>query len=161
MRLRRMLELAVVLIALGIAAWLIEARFNDVQREARRVQVRMAAEAARTNGALFQLQCPHLDDTACTQRVMSRLRRAHLTTVSPVEGDRLPPGLAGAQARLWGLALASGVAPDQGEQGRWIADFDSADTLRVSLRGVTDCRFLLRIHLNSGSVTVEEQALTC
>lgn len=161
MNLRRQLEVALVLIALGIAAWLVKARFDDILRESRRVQLRMAAESMVTNGALLQLQCPDMNDVRCLAQALGRLQRARVTRATTQEGVSLPSELEGVEARLRAIALASGVEPNPGPSGRWVVQFESPDTLQVSLAGVIECRFLLRIHLKSGSVTVEDQLLTC
>lgn len=160
MSLRRQLEFALVLIALGVAAWFIRGRFDDIEREARRVQVRMAAESALTNAALLHMQCPATDDTECLRRALSRLQRARVTGPATPEAARLPAHLQGMAARLWAVALASGAVPQE-QGGRWALQEAPPDGLWVGLNHVTDCRFLLRIHLKSGSASVEDKLLTC
>ena len=161
MQLRRLLEFAVVIVILGVLAGVLRGRFEAIQSEARSVQLRMAAEAVRSNAQLLQIKCPDWADADCLQRALAGLQRPSLR---PEAGDAellapasLPGGLA--QQRLWAAVSATGLPTGQG--AAWSARPLAADRLELALLGVTDCRFLLRADVSQRSIRVEDIQSVC
>lgn len=159
MQLRRYLEFAVVVAVLGVLAWVLRARFDAIQAEARSVQLRMAAEAARSNARLLQLKCPDWADLACMQRVLTELRRASLQVPLAAEAQQIDnwPAEPG-QQRLQALASATGLSD---LRAGWRLRPLGAERLEVTLSNVNECRFVLHADIKARIIRAEDIQSRC
>jgi len=160
---RRYLELALVALIVGAVSLAVKLRLDDVQREARRVQLLMAAETVRSNGALLQLRCPGLADSACTQRALSQTQRARATAPSALEPAAEPPpaGRGEVLDRLQVIASAAGLAQHGEAKPQWQLRVLDAQSLEVALTAVTDCRFVMRWDPKASAVSIEDIQPRC
>ncbi|MBH9579608.1 hypothetical protein [Inhella proteolytica] len=159
MQLRRYLEFAVVVTVLGVLAWVLRARFDAIQAEARSVQLRMAAEAARSNAQLLQLKCPDWADRPCTLAVLAGLRRAALP--GPATAEVQQPAawpVEPLQQRLYAIAFASGLADSRAS---WHLRPLGAEQLEVALQGVNECRFVLHADIKARIIRAEDIQSRC
>lgn len=159
---RRYLEFAVVIVVLGLLAWVLRERFDAIRAEARSVQLRMAAEAARSNAQLLQLKCPDWADRGCAVRALDGLRRAKLAGPQPGEPQRPPAWpTEAAQQRLFAIASATGLTQSASAELTWRLRPLGASRLEIALIGVIDCRFMLLADVNSHTVSVEDIQPRC
>jgi hypothetical protein len=155
---RRYLELALIALIVGAVSLAVKLRLDDVQREARRVQLLMAAETVRSNGALMQLRCPNLADNACAQRALGQLHRASATAPSALEPATGPSPESQSEAldRLQAIASAAGLAQHGEAKPQWQLRVLDAQSLEVALTAVTDCRFVMRWDAKASAVSIED-----
>lgn len=160
---RRYLELALIALIVGAVSLAVKLRLDNVLREARRVQLRMAAETVRSNGALMRLRCPSLADGACALRALRELRRASATAASPVEPAAGPQSAShnNVLERLQAIATAAGLAQHGDTQPQWQLRVLNTQSLEVALAGVTDCRFVMRWDDKAGAVSIEDVHPRC
>ncbi len=154
------IEVLVMLIGVAVLATALLHRLADVSTDARRVQLRMAAENVRINAALLQLRCGNALDPACWQRVLASTQRAALVqgqTGMRAEPVIRPPGPATAIERLRTVALAAGLGEHRGSGPAWVLQPQGDAALRVGLADVPDCRFLL--HWVEATASAEVQAV--
>ncbi len=153
-----------MLIVLLVLATLLLHRVAAVGQDARRVQLRMAAENARINAQLIALRCPEALDLPCWQRVLRELQRVNLRApqgpVAPDPEARLPTQ-ADVPALLQTVALAAGLRQHGGTGPSWQLLPFGSDTLHVALEGVPQCRFSLHWHGPREPVSVQDVEDLC
>ncbi|RVT86215.1 hypothetical protein [Inhella crocodyli] len=158
------LEAVAMLIVLAVLATLLLHRLAGVGQEARRVQLRMAAENARINAQLIALRCPVELDLPCWQRVLQDLQRVNLRApqgpLAPDPEAQMPVH-ADVQALLQTVALAAGLRQHGGAGQSWQLLPDGRDTLHVALQGVAHCRFSLRWEGPNRPVSVQDAEDLC
>lgn len=158
------LEAVAMLIVLSVLATLLLHRLAAVGQDARRVQLRMAAENARINAQLIALRCPLERDLPCWQRVLRELQRVDLRAPQgPLAADPETelPTQADVPALLQTVALAAGLRQHGGVGQSWQLLQSGSDTLHVVLEGVSHCRFSLRWHGPKAPVSVQDVEDVC
>ncbi len=148
-----------VVLVLGVLAWVLSERFAAIHSEARAVQLRMAAEAARINAQLLQLKCPDWTDRPCALAVLAGLRRAALQ--GPVVAESQRPvawPVEPMQQRLLAIASATGLADSL---AGWRLRPLGEERLEVAMVGVNECRFVLHADIKARIIRVEDSQSRC
>jgi len=158
------LEALAMLSVVAVFAALLLHRLADIGQDARRVQLRMAAENARINAQLLALRCGPALDLPCWQRVLAELQRINLrapqgpTTADP-DAHRLTQ--ADVPTLLHTIALAAGLRQHPSAGRSWQLLPAGTDTLHVALEGVPQCRFSLRWQGPRAPVSVQDVEDVC
>lgn len=153
-----------MLVVMAVLATVLLHRLAAVGQDARRVQLRMAAENARINAQLIGLRCGHGLDVACWQHVLADLQRVTLRSPNrPVAPDPepLPPMQADVPTLLQTIALAAGLRQHAGAGQSWRLVPAGSDTLHVALEGVAQCRFSLHWQGPRAPVSVQDVEDVC
>jgi type II secretory pathway pseudopilin PulG len=153
-----------MLIVIAVLGTVLLHRLAEVSQEARRVQLRMAAENARINAQLIALRCSEGLDLPCWQRVLSDLKRANLRTPqgpTTADPDTHVLQTADVPTLLQTIALAAGLRQDAAVGRGWRLLPDGTDTLHVSLEGVSQCRFSLHWQGPKAPVRVQDVEDLC
>lgn len=144
---------------LGVLAWVLRGRFEAIQSEARSVQLRMAVEAARSNALLLQIRCADWQDLACLRRAVAQAQRLPLNGQGGAPSAQSLPAPDAPRARL--LAVAAMVGLTAQDASPWLWRWLGPAQLEFQLKGVTDCRFVLRVDIKSSSISAEDIQSLC
>lgn len=153
-----------MLIVICVFAAVLLHRLSAVGQDARRVQLRMAAENARINAQLIALRCDPALDLPCWRRVLADLQRVNLRAPQgPITADPEVQRLTQADVPtlLTTIALAAGLRQHAGAGQSWRLLPSGSDTLHVALEGVPQCRFSLRWQGPRAPVSVQDVEDVC
>lgn len=129
-------EFAIVAAVIGLLAVLLLQRLAETASDARRVQLRMAAESLRLNVAVLQSRCGQALDVACWNRLLAGRQQASLR-----ERSAPAPTASPADASPFGLLRSAALAAGLDEGWDWLQP--DAGRLQLSPRGVAHCRLEL------------------
>jgi hypothetical protein len=149
------LELAVVLAVIAVLAALLLQRLNETALDARRVQLRMAAEQLRLQAQLLQLRCA--DDLACRKRLLSQRRT--VPGEAPLAEAPAPASLD--PLLVTELQAAGLLALRDGTHTDWTLQPLPGGRLQVALRTHAACALVLERRPDVAGLVVSPQGSAC